>query len=198
MNLRTLVAGLFLSGILCLAAQSAKATTPTVTFLDGTDTLSVSPSSLSFSCVSEQCFGNLFAPSADYSFNGFGGPGTIVGVTYELGIAEPGTQILSDSLFMTLGSNLQTVNVTFTSDPEGFSGGGTCFALLVLDCQVEETGGEDFGATIQWVSSTGGPDVSYTVDFVSDVEPTPEPGTLVLFGSGLISVLGAVRRKLLS
>src|SRR5689334_19962565 len=164
MNFRNL-AGLFLSGILCLAAQDAKASTATVTFLDSTDTMSVSPALGSFSCVPEQCSGDLFAPSADYSWEGFSGPGAIVGPTYELGIAEPGTQILSDSLFMTLGASFQAVMVTFTSDPEGFTG-GTCLALLLLDCPVEEAGGDDFGGTINWVSSTGGPDVSYTVDFV--------------------------------
>jgi hypothetical protein len=36
---------------------------------------------------------------------------------------------------------------------------------------------------------------SATVDVTPDVSPTPEPGTLVMLGSGLLGVAGLIRRK---
>ena len=40
------------------------------------------------------------------------------------------------------------------------------------------------------------PSVDYTFLEQTDRSPIPEPGTLVLFGSGLISVVGLARRKI--
>ena len=40
------------------------------------------------------------------------------------------------------------------------------------------------------------PDLAFTADFSSSAGSTPEPGTLLLFGTGLIGAVSALRRKM--
>jgi hypothetical protein len=193
---------LFLSGILCLAVQSAKA--DTFTFLDSTDTLSIQSSSgvTTVGCSGETCNLTINPPSG-YSFDSYTGPGLQQAGDYFLGIAEPGvalptTHFLSDEISVFPPSTaLGPRQVTFGSDTNETTL-NTCTNIIVVDCQVTETGGVQFGVTINWRNnSTGAVDKTDTINFHSDVEtPTvPEPGTLVLFGSGLVSIVGFARRK---
>ncbi|MFY9528128.1 MAG: PEP-CTERM sorting domain-containing protein, partial [Candidatus Acidiferrales bacterium] len=62
-------------------------------------------------------------------------------------------------------------------------------------CQMREDGTEQTGITITWSNGT-----KDTIKFASDVESTsavPEPSSVLLVGSGLLGLVGSVRRKLL-
>jgi hypothetical protein len=90
------------------------------------------------------------------------------------------------------------VQVDFSSDSEAILPAlGNCGNPNV-QC-VTEDGTIQTAGTITWSNGTNCSDsgttcIVDTVQFQSDVEP--EPGTLVLFGSGLISIVGFARRKL--
>jgi len=77
---------------------------------------------------------------------------------------------------------------TVTRDPNG-SGGALLFAVqddtagaTITSIDILDTAGDDF-ATAQWRAGNSG------------VSTTPEPGTMLLLGSGLLGALGVVRRK---
>ncbi|MGB2887432.1 MAG: PEP-CTERM sorting domain-containing protein [Candidatus Acidiferrales bacterium] len=60
---------------------------------------------------------------------------------------------------------------------------------------MREDGTEQTGITITWSNGT-----KDTIKFASDVESTsavPEPSSVLLVGSGLLGLVGSVRRKLL-
>jgi len=51
--------------------------------------------------------------------------------------------------------------------------------------------------TTSWDGQGLQPDLAFTADFSSGSDGcTPEPGTLVLFGTGLIGAAGVLRRKM--
>ena len=190
---RNLAVALFLSGIVCLAAQSAKA--DTFTFIDSTDSLSIQSASGAPTppCSGETC--NLtIAPPTGYAFDSYSGLGSLQSSDYFLGIAEPlpGNHLMSDELSVfppgAVGGARQ---VTFGSD---FETNSPCITIITVDCQVTETGGVQFGVTINWRNmSTGAVDKSDTVQFVSDVDeasPTPEPPSFALFLIGLALLAG--------
>jgi hypothetical protein len=175
---------LVLAGVVLFSgAISASAQTPlTITFNDLTDTLSVSPSgsgSCEVSRIAESCTVNLVAPSAGYTFGS-----TTLPFLYQIG---EGNAKLSDSLVYLPNPLIGTptsVKLTFLSDTE-----------LVLPClggcNVIEDGTAQTIGTITWTKANS-PDIVQTINFQSDV--TPEPASLMLFGSGLV-IAGAFFRR---
>jgi hypothetical protein len=198
-GVRNLAVSLFLSGIVCLAAQSAKA--DTFTFIDGTDILSIQSASGAPTppCSAESCNLTISAP-AGYTFDSYSGLGSLQSNDYFLGIAEPGaaplpgSHLLSDEISVfppgAVGGDRQ---VTFGSDLESQID-SPCVTIITVDCQVTETGGVQFGVTINWKNiSTGVVNKSDTIQFVSDVDeanPTPEPPSIGLFLIGLALLAG--------
>jgi PEP-CTERM motif-containing protein len=169
-----------------------------VTFLDASATLSVSTSSsrISGSCTStpEQCTATILAPQG----------ATLSGTTLfpPVFIGELNGVISDDLEFAICHTDVcgqEEAFVTFRSDDDsgaGLFGGQTC-ADFSNTC-ITENGSVQQGGTISWDNGTVD-----TVFFQSDFERTPEPavpepGTLVLFGSGLASIVGLARRRILT
>lgn len=77
-------------------------------------------------------------------------------------------------------------------DPSGYGDNGITFSNI---------SGSDMSGTVNFpgIAANGGTawfSLEDPVDLNLQVNPTPEPGSLVLFGSGLIGLAGAIRRKL--
>jgi PEP-CTERM motif len=182
-----------------LAAGSARATSSneTITFIDSPEgTFRVDQSGASrFSCPSSasdpsvlQC--SLTAPTAA-TFQSSTLPN---GNLYTIGEPGPTLGLISDYFQLCFaGSRCTTTDTTlplfFTSNPEGLN--QFCFG----PCTTIEDGTVQTAGTVTWSDGTVD-----TIKFQSDVNEAPpavpEPGTLLLFGSGLISIVGFARRKL--
>ena len=172
-----------------------------VTFLDASATLSVSTSSsrISGSCTNtpEECTATILAPvGATLS------PLPTTTLFPPVLIAEL-NGIISDEITVAVCHasvcGHDEAIVTFDSDNgsgAGLIGGETC-ADFTNRC-ITENGSVQQGGTITWNNGT-----VETIFFQSDFERTPEPqvpepGTLVLFGSGIVSLLGLARREILT
>jgi len=109
--------------------------------------------------------------------------------TQSLNIAEAGqTQFVSDTVTASPGSSgTHSYSVTFTSDPPGDSSG---LAPISGAPSKNENGNVQDAFTLHWNDGT-----SDTIQFRSDVDPVPEPGTIVLFGSSLVMAGGFLRRR---
>jgi len=203
----TLLVGLF---VVCfvLAAQSAKA--DDIVFNDLGDTILVTGngrfSTLSASCrvgtIAEQCSVTITAPTGTHfdstslpqQLNLFGSSLSALGIT------EPGTSTLSDALVIGHLVGSATTTVTFLSDPPATAGVeaplGICnqnFLGISIPCNIPETGVMQLAGTINWTTGVGGSVTPDHVYFLSDV--TPEPASLILFGSGLVVAGGFLRRR---
>jgi hypothetical protein len=192
-----------------LAAGSARASTisgETIIFQDQTDTVSVSQTGTGggqYSCnpsaESPLCrFAPPPAPPPGYTFNS---SSTLINNGF-FNILELGTtDTLSDQI--TLSYTLSGV-IEFDSDSDpGSLGPANCGSSGVI-C-VTEDGTVQTAGTIIWspssstdCSSSSTTCIVDTIKFQSDLDTpsVPEPGTLVLFGSGLISIVGLARRKI--
>jgi hypothetical protein len=93
------------------------------------------------------------------------------------------------------GLPYETVDITFSSDSDN---GST--SLFGLNCHkfsnqcIVENGDVQFAATVTWSDSTVD-NILFQSDAGPD-NPTPEPATLVLFGSGLFSMVSFARRHI--
>jgi hypothetical protein len=164
-----------------LAAASARADTVLLNDLnEGALTVSsTNPSRISAVCViGDFCTVSVTAPSPFAT--------TVASAPFFVFIADPGTDLVSDRFVFAFSSPTE-YQFQFASDTDG-AFFGTC--ALVGHCQLVEDGTVQEARTITWSDGTVD-----TIQFQSDVEPVPEPGTLVLFGSGLLSLVGLARRK---
>lgn len=170
----------------------------TVVFLDATEhlTFGTDSSRITVTCQDspESCDAILAPPSsgATYQTSSFIDP---IFISDQNGFISDMLQI---SLIPAAISGLpyETVDITFSSDSDIASNsifGQNCHKFS-NQCIVEN-GDVQFAATITWSDNTVD-----TILFQSDAgpdNPTPEPATLTLFGSGLLSMVGFARRRIL-
>lgn len=164
-----------------------------ITFLDSTETLSFSTSSPRITGIFNSC-GNvpgmevctvaIFAPSGSTFLD------DTVGVE-PIGEAD-GT--ISDFTVVNPVGGGSAALVTFGSDLPGHTF-GSCTVFGAGGCPITEDGMVQIAGIIEWADAAGNITVTDTVKFQSDVEPVPEPTSLVLLGGGLLAVVGYVKKR---
>jgi hypothetical protein len=125
------------------------------------------------------------------------GPGVFVGapiVTASVGLLEPGTLQVSDILSISIVSpgGVIQVQATFQSDfgESALSPPPGGFTSTLIENGLPQVA---FSTSLPLV---GGGSFDLTVTTQSDLEPVPEPITMFLGGTGLISLAYAGRRRL--
>ena len=164
-----------------------------ITFLDGTDSVSVSSSSsriLFSSCVVEVCSLTLSGPNNASSFS-VGGSG----LSFAAEIAEPGSTKISDEIDVNPNlPDLTKVFVDFFSDHE--QRGVAC--NVFGGCPLTEDGTVQTAVQITWFDSTGAVVAVDTIKFQSDVAvtPVPEPASVSLLLTGFAGLgISRLRRR---
>jgi hypothetical protein len=190
----------------------------TILFQDLTDQVSISSdtSRATFVCGvpgPEDCTLTLSAPSGAFF------SGTTLPAVYNIGEAD--FSGLSDTIITsgTSGTNITSITIQFNSDTSENQGGvlGFCIAepSSCPSFQAIENGLVQTAGTVNWFMPEGagfciaepqlcangipGTTITDTIQFESDVNEstTPEPGTLVLLGTGVLSLAGSMRKKFL-
>ncbi len=167
---------------LCLVSSTARADN-IINFYDTTEgitaTLNGSPVTL-----------NVHGPEEVwFTFSG-GVPGHEDNYNFYVDLTEPGTGAISDRLAIYYNS-AGNVAVRFCSDPSDFA---FCAEGIPGPAYytMEETG------LLQYIIGVPPETQNFWDKYYaqSDVEPIPEPASLILLGSGLFGLGGALRRKL--
>jgi hypothetical protein len=121
---------------------------------------------------------------------------------------DPTDKVTGDTVAPALGDYACPASWTRGSDttPTSLGANASCTVLVTLDLPDELDYG-DFGisaVTLQaayWEGPSSSPTESDPGDLTFDVQvkdapPTPEPGSLLLLGTGMLGLAGVVRRKL--
>ncbi len=126
-----------------------------------------------------------------YSADAFTAPATVITLTY--GPDLPNV-IGGDTIGITFG------NVGYSFSGANFNGEDFNFpGLTITSVGYSSNFTQDWGwdANDVWVNWQGlTPDANSFVTFTINAGSTPEPGTLMLLGSGVLAGLGALRRRL--
>lgn len=198
------------------AAGSAGASTSndeTITFIDSTeDPVSVSQNGNRLVCLGPFIEGancTLSAPtgatfqSSTLPTNGFPYTFGEPGPPSPDGLFQASDSINLCAASSPCGTPLQdtSLSLNFSSDSDNINVLLVCSQTPGVPCNVTETGMIQLAGTITWSDGTVD-----TINICSDVEGVrsncpatpraPEPGTLMLFGSGLVSIVGFARRKI--
>ena len=124
-------------------------------------------------------FGGETINNATYTL--FNSATLVSGVDVALNIFDPDGVTLSDTLSITGTAGSRTLNVAFFSDVDG----GPALTPLIAASSIIETG--NFQTVLLFTAST---EDAYTWQFRSDVNETPLPGAIWLFGTALAGALG--------
>jgi hypothetical protein len=189
---------LVLAGVVLICGPipaSATGTGVTITFNDATDVLSATGATCGGSIVlvasiAESCTVTL-TPPPGYSLGSPTFP-----PLYLIGESTGINAKISDSIVLlpVYDPNthaLTSIMLTFLSDVDSVPA-LPCSPLGVGRCNITEDGTVQTAGTITW-TSTGLPNIVDTIKFQSDV--TPEPASMILFGSGLVIAGGFLRRR---
>jgi hypothetical protein len=128
----------------------------------------------------EACTATVSAPSGATAISLTGPFSTVFG---------EGDGTVSDFIASTF--NLPTTTIEFLSDT---SVGIPCSGA----CVVTEDGTVQSFGTLTWLDKNGAVLATDNVSFQSDVEVVPEPASVALLGSGLLSIIGYTRRRRLA
>jgi hypothetical protein len=130
---------------------------------------------------------------AGFSMNGRPGVGTIFDVISDPELSPGSARGRPFELFGSIPDGIQTINVEYT---DRLSVGGTFYGDLYTVMNVDFDGRFLSNATLRFISDT---DNSRFDSIIVPVDPpngVPEPGTLLLIGSGLLGL--AMRRRRLA
>ena len=185
---------------LTMLSLCATSRADTVTFLDATEhlTLGTDSSRITVTCQDspESCDVILAAPSNGATFQS-SSIGIPIFISDQNGFISDILQLVLHPAF-TNGVPYDTVEITFFSDSDTASNSdfGLNCHLFGNPCIVE-SGAVQSAGTVTWSDNTVD-----TIQFQSDAgpdnpTPTPEPATLALFGSGLLSMVSFARRRIL-
>lgn len=167
---------------LCLASSPARADN-IVIFYDLTDTITATLNGVPVNL-------NVHGPEEVwFSFSG-GVPGHEDNYNYYVDLTEPGTGVISDRLAIYYNS-AGNVAVRFCSDPSDFA-----FCAEGIPGPAYYTMEEN--GLLQYIIGVPPETENFWDKYYaqSEVEPIPEPASLILFGSGLAGLAAILRRRL--
>ena len=140
-----------------------------------------------FSATAEFCPATITAPVAGYTVN----TSTLVTKKW----SEPETPTLWSDVVNFSGSTTTSVSISFLSDNSTDTSTLLCSGPPGSGCVGPETGAPQVAQTIVWTDANGNT-ITDTIEFVSDV--VPEPGTMLLGGTGLLLFGITLRRRFFS
>lgn len=155
----------------------------TLTFIDLTDTVTVSDDTgrtSDLSCLGEACTVTLTGPTGT-------SPTT---ESFFTTWAEPGSNVVSDVVAAGVPDSGIGLSILFESDHDGV----TPPLCPAGGCTGVETGLVQTAFTIQWKNTEGAVVATDTIAFKSDSETVPEPASALLLFTG-VGVVAMARRR---